>query len=51
LEFPEFKEAIRVLGKEYTKAKLKENTERLRLLKKVIKDLKIPHDYPNVGKS
>jgi len=47
LEVPEFKEAMRVMGKEYLKAKLRENKERLRLVKKLIKDLKIPEEYPN----
>jgi len=47
LEVPEFKEAMRVMGKEYAKAKLRENKERLRLVKKVITDLKIPEEYPN----
>lgn len=47
LEVPEFKEALRVLGKEYSKAKLRENKERGRLLRKVIEDLAIPKEYRN----
>jgi Ca2+-binding EF-hand superfamily protein len=47
LEVPEFKGAMRAMGKEYTKAKLRENRERLILVKKVIQDLKIPEEYPN----
>jgi pyruvate kinase len=42
-----FKEGINLVGKELSHAKLKENTERLKQVKKVIKDLKIPESYPN----
>ena len=47
LEVPEFKEALRIMGKEYVKAKLTENKARLDLVNKIIKDLKIPEEYPN----
>lgn len=38
---------MRVMGREYAKAKLRENKERLALVKKAIHDLKIPAEYPN----
>lgn len=49
IEFPHFKEAIALAGKEYAHAKLRENKERLKELKKVVKDLKIPRAYPDQG--
>ena len=39
------------MGDMYSKAKLKENKERLRELKMVARQLRIPEEYPNTKKT
>lgn len=47
LEFKEFKEAIKDIGKEYSNAKFKENKARHALYQKIVDQLEIPESYEN----
>ena len=47
LEIPEFKQAIEMLGKEYSKEKLTEHKARMNELEIFVKELKVPRSYEN----
>lgn len=51
MEFDGFQNSMKEFGDQYSKAKLKENKERLRELQLVTKQLKIPQEYPNTKKT
>jgi len=47
LEIPEFKSAVEMMGKEYSKEKLTEHRARLTELELFVKEMKIPRAYDN----
>ena len=51
MEISHFQDALTEIGDQYSKAKLKENQERLRELNLVAKQLRIPESYPNAKKT
>jgi Ca2+-binding EF-hand superfamily protein len=51
MTFENFTTAISELGDHYSKAKLRENQERLKELNMVAKKLRIPEEYPNTMRS
>ena len=47
LEIPEYKKAIEIMGREYSKEKLTEHKERMKELEIFVKELKVPRSYEN----